>query len=757
MNAADLTDAEILGVIEALRHVPAAVVVVDASGRVIHANARATELTDRHLGGSMPDHLDRGFDIFRLDGRRYEREDRPVVRSLTSGEQVLEEEYFQLGPDGGRVVIRCSSAPVYDAQERIVAGVMVMVDITADKQMQERLSYFDRLLENTDDAIVGTDADFRLTLWNAGAERLYGYTAEEILGRHAREVASYEGDQSRLRLEGSLLEGDRTRSELTPYRKDATRVEVEMVAVAVRDDRGQVVGYLGVHRDMTERKRAEEERQQSLRQIETILESITDSFYALDRDFRFSYLNQRAVDSLAELLGASLTREDFLGRSVWGMFPAVLGTDTERNFRRTAAEQTPLVYDYFYPPTRSWFEIHTYPYEEGIAVYFRAIEDRKKAEREFRTGARQQAVVATLGVLALGGADLQAVLDAAAAALARTLQVEITGVAEILADRDKLILRAGVGWNDGSIGGRTGPAGRGSLVGYTALTGQTVVSEDLAADTRFEISAFLADHAPVSAMAVVIPGQEEPFGVLGAFATQRRSFSAGDVNFMQAVANVISVAFEAVRTESRLEEVRDTERRRIARDLHDDALQDLTGAMAEASRRSPAVDSEARDELVAALQRVARRLRGTIYDLRLEETENRSLPERLEALVAVQAAIAAGPEVKLAVSDGTPAMPGHRGTEVVRIVAEAVTNARRHAQATEIQVRAGIGGDAVWVEVADNGTGFDPGQAASNPESSGLKGMRERADLLDAALKVRSQRGGGTVVRLELYPSEAER
>jgi PAS domain S-box-containing protein len=872
MSSPALTDVEILGLVEAIRHVPAAVGVCDAAGRVVYTNARARALTEQ-LGEPMPEDLDGGFDTFHLDGRQYERDEWPVVRSITDGEEVVDEEYFHVLPDGGRLVLRCSSSPVHDDAGRTVAGVVVMVDITADRRTAERLSYFDGLLEHTDDAIVGTDADFRLTFWNPGAERLYGYTAAEVLGRHAREVGSYDGDRSRRQLEGSLLDTGRTRTQLTAYRKDGSQVEVEMVAVAVCDDRGEVVGHLGVHRDITERKRAEdgrrvaeqrvvtvlesitdafvavdadwrftyvndralqwmqaelgragleredvlgqgmwevvsdavgseiyerchdamrerrplefetyfapsgqwsethaypadgglsiyfrditdrkraeEQRQESLRQTETILESITDSFFALDHAFRFSYLNRRAVDSLAQILGAPLRRDDFLGRRVWDMFPGILGTEAETIIRRTAAERTPLVIDYLYPTTKSWFEVNTYPYERGVAVYFRAIDDRKNAERERDARAHQQAVIATLGVQALSEVDPQAVMDEAVVALARTLQVEITGVAEIVPGRDVLLLRAGAGWKPGAVGRATGPAGGDSLVGYTAMTGGPVVSEDLESDGRFRLAPVLAEQGPASGATVVIAGRDAPFGVLGAFAKHRRLFSSDDINFMQAVANVISVAFETASTEARLREVREAERRRIARDLHDEALQGLTEALGKASRRAAPASSESHAELAGALKRVGQQLRGAIYDLRLEEEENRPLHERLKALVEVQAAMTDA-RITLRVSDTTPALSGYRGTEVVRIVGEALTNARRHSGATDIRVEASGSEDLLRVEVVDNGAGFDPEAVPSVAQSAGLSGIRERADLLSARLEIEAGGERGTVVRFEL-------
>ena len=112
---------------------------------------------------------------------------------------------------------------------------------------------------------MGTDPAFCLTIWSRGAEKLYGYTAEEVLGHDARDVATFAGDGSRPALERELLDADRTRTELTARRKDGTFVDVELISVAVRDETGVITGYLGIHRDITERRRAEAESERRTR------------------------------------------------------------------------------------------------------------------------------------------------------------------------------------------------------------------------------------------------------------------------------------------------------------------------------------------------------------------------------------------------------------------------------------------------------------------------------------------------------------
>lgn len=301
-----------LGLDEALRQVPAAVVVVEArSRRIVHANARARQMSEQQLDRPFPSVLTGDQEIFRPDGRPYRVEEWPVVRSIATGEGVVDEECFYVRPDGSRLIVRCSSSPVYDKNGQIVAGVLVMSDITHERRAEEQLAYHARLADIVEDAVVGTDAEFRVTVWNRGAERLYGYAAGEVLGRDARDVASCTGDTSRTQLERELLRTDRARSEITATRKDGTRVEVELVTVAVRGDLGEITGYLAIHRDVTDRRRAEEALHASRRQIETALKRMSDSLIVVDRQRRFMHLNDRPLRRLRRRACGAVSRKWF--------------------------------------------------------------------------------------------------------------------------------------------------------------------------------------------------------------------------------------------------------------------------------------------------------------------------------------------------------------------------------------------------------------------------------------------------------------
>jgi PAS domain S-box-containing protein len=553
------------------------------SGEIVFSNRYAERVVGRPLSEIAED-----FPMFHPDGRPYSFAERPVPRSLNSGEEIVDEEFFGPATDGGRVRYRCSCWPVYDDGGAIVAAVVVTSDVTAEKVQEERLIYLAGLLENTEDAVVAMDERYFLTVWNGGAERLYGWSADEVVGRHADDVARTNlSEEERTELRRALAANGRWRGEVAVARKDGTAVDVELISVALRGGQREITGYLAIHRDISERKRTEEALREAQRRSETILESITDAFVAVDREWRYTYLNERALVSARMALGEELTSADLLGKNCWEAFPELVGTTFDEELHNALGERKAVQFEAYSPRTDSWLEVHAYPSKNGLSVYSRDVTERKRAEERFS-------------------------------------------------------------------------------------------------------------------------------------------------------------------------EVREAERSRIARDLHDDALQELTDALVQADRgRSAGLAPEAAGQLVSTLKRVGQQLRGAIYDLRPADDVSRPFPETLGALVDVHRAMAVECEIDLDVSWEPPAdLVGNRGIEALRIVGEALTNARRHSGARHIRVSARGSEVGIGVEVTDDGRGFDPDAPSSGTDGMGIKGMRERAALLDGALDIRSAPGTGTTIQFELAPSK---
>jgi PAS domain S-box-containing protein len=192
--------------------------------------------------------------------------------------------------------------------------------------------------------------------------------------------------------------------------------------------------------------------------------------------------------------------------------------------------------------------------EQFVFCVTREITERKQAEAALAVRARQQAVVAELGKLALAGGDLQPLFDRTVVQVAKTLGVEFCKVLELLPDGSALKLVAGVGWKEGLVGQATVGSGCDSQAGFTLLSQDLVVVDDLRTETRFQGPALLRDHNVVSGLSVVIGEIEKPFGILGAHTTEQRRFTIDDAHFFQSIANVLAEAIHRKRAEEAMQE-----------------------------------------------------------------------------------------------------------------------------------------------------------------------------------------------------------
>ncbi|HEY9873640.1 MAG TPA: response regulator, partial [Candidatus Obscuribacterales bacterium] len=112
--------------------------------------------------------------------------------------------------------------------------------------------------------------------------------------------------------------------------------------------------------------------------LETVLAGIQDQFYVLDREWRYSFVNDR----VAEVVG--IPKEELLGKNIWEMFPDLVGSEFYTQVHRTQTEQTVIRFEYCYLPWHRWFENRVYPFAEGVTILVTDITDRKQAEKTLR-------------------------------------------------------------------------------------------------------------------------------------------------------------------------------------------------------------------------------------------------------------------------------------------------------------------------------------------------------------------------------------
>ncbi len=229
------------------------------------------------------------------------------------------------------------------------------------------------LLQHVLDVVAILEADGTLRYVSPGVEAMLGYTPEEVIGTG---VFDYVHPDDLERAVGALAETLMTHGALPPIEfrarcADGAWRHVEVVRNNQLDN-ASVAGVVINVRDVTRRKEAEEALRRSEAEIFSILESITDAFFALDQELRFTYINPQAEILLDK------SREDLVGETIWEdptFYP---------QYRKALAESRTATFEGYYPPLEAWYSIRAYPSESGLSVYLQDVTGRKKAEEALK-------------------------------------------------------------------------------------------------------------------------------------------------------------------------------------------------------------------------------------------------------------------------------------------------------------------------------------------------------------------------------------
>lgn len=191
-------------------------------------------------------------------------------------------------------------------------------------------------------------------------------------------------------------------------------------------------------------------------------------------------------------------------------------------------------------------------YIDGVVITFNDVTELRKAADLVKNREHQQAIVADLGRLALGGGDLDELFTVACRQTTANLGFEYAKVLELVENGKRFLLRAGDGWEEGLVGNEIIDAGRQSQAGFTLESSGPVIVEDLKNEKRFRGPALLLDRDVVSGMSVSIGNEKSPWGVIGVHTTSQRELTVDDIHFLESIANVLTAAIERKEAEERL-------------------------------------------------------------------------------------------------------------------------------------------------------------------------------------------------------------
>lgn len=206
-------------------------------------------------------------------------------------------------------------------------------------------------------AAFAIDNNSIITSWSSEAKTLFGYTKKEIVGK----------DISYLYLQDSV--GMRI------YKgKNGGHFSGDTIMLPLIDENGLSNGCLVYIKDV----KSQHLENVIDRQKAEILESITDAFFSLDKNWNFTYVNTQAGKLLFR------RKEELLGRNIWNVFGEAVGTTFYTKYFEAFNTQKPVHFEEFYSPLHSWFQVSAYPSKDGLSIFFANINERKEAEEALK-------------------------------------------------------------------------------------------------------------------------------------------------------------------------------------------------------------------------------------------------------------------------------------------------------------------------------------------------------------------------------------
>lgn len=242
---------------EILDALPVAVYTTDAQGRITYYNQAAEDLWG-HRPKIGSDQWCGSWRLFWPDGRLLPHDECPMAVTLKEGHPVRGVEAIAERPDGTRVPFLPYPTPLRDATGQLVGAINLLVDLTERRRAEVESAQLAAIVASSDDAIISKTLEGRVTSWNEGASRIFGWEASEMIGQPILRIIPPELHDEEVEILARLRRGERIEHfDTVRLAKDGRRVDISLAVSPIRDSSGRVTGASKVARDVTERKEAE--------------------------------------------------------------------------------------------------------------------------------------------------------------------------------------------------------------------------------------------------------------------------------------------------------------------------------------------------------------------------------------------------------------------------------------------------------------------------------------------------------------------
>ncbi len=290
-----------------------------------------------------------------------------------------------------------SAGAVKDESGSLVAVYGIHTDITERKQLERELREYNQqitiLLESITDGFCAMDNNWVITIWNKEAENVTGIKRSQVLGRVLLDAFP---EVEELEIYETCLAAKQENAARS-LEQHIALLDIWIELNIYPSEAGLTVYF----RNITEKKKAQEEIENANREKLEILESIEDAFFAVSNQEIVTYWNREAERLMR------MPRENILGKNLWEIYPEYKNLPVYANFQKAMTDKTVLHFEEYYPPLNIWVEASVYPSPKGVSVYFKDITERKVAEEKLLHSNQQLEWAEQIGKLGYWRMDMK--------------------------------------------------------------------------------------------------------------------------------------------------------------------------------------------------------------------------------------------------------------------------------------------------------------------------------------------------------------
>jgi PAS domain S-box-containing protein len=497
------------------------------------------ETIGKHISMLIPPHL--------------QHEETIIIEKIAKGESVEHYETERVGKDGKSVYVSLTISPVKDSMGNIVGASKICRDITEKKKFEEQKDLFASIINSSDDAILSLTLNGTITSWNHGAEKIFGYSSEEVIDKHVSillppNVSGEENEIMRKISSGESIKHYETER----MRKDGKIINLSLTISPIKDLYGNITGAAGICRDITERKEAAAKLNESRELYRHTLDNMMEGVQIHDYEWKYIYVN----DALVKY--SHYKKEDLLGYTLFEKYPGIENTNLFKVLNKCMIERISehLETEFVFPDgSKAFFELSIQPVPEGLFILSIDITQRKKDEEKINKANRLYAFISQINQSIVHIKDKQNLFDKACEVAFEVGKFKYAWIGMIDANSGNLNLVAQSGFAADDLAiykdvDYRSPAILPTPLGQAITTGEYVCVNDSMTDHRMEgFKELAAKRGYHSNIVLPIKQSGKTVGVFCCNSSVTNFFDKEEIELLTEAAGDISFALDVYKQE----------------------------------------------------------------------------------------------------------------------------------------------------------------------------------------------------------------